>query len=198
MYFYLMSIVFAGSESDLQNERIQAVDWAEIEWEKKAPQNSKTEICQPRHLLPKFDQINSPRRASAPFRKNSVETVRRGDLQARRHNSAPILKLRIDSNPMVTLHHVIPSPSPTHVSSPQELFVASPIDYFDPRFATAATPEELKSCGISKESVEVTMKRREDDHLRENLQQGLLTCSLCMNTFNEIEALQAHLQKHFH
>lgn len=200
--FYFISIVFAGLESELKKEKIESLDWVKIEWEKKAPlEFGHQPRSQSEERSPTSDTISSPRRASAPLRRRSIRTVQKHDLQARRHNSAPILRLRLTARPMMTPQQVVPSLetpkiSPTHMTSSQEFFIASPIDYFDPRFASAATPDELKNCGITKESVSDTMNQRHNDHLRDNLQQGLLTCSLCMNTFTNIESLQIHLRDH--
>lgn len=202
LLIYLIHLVSAGSEHEQKIDQISRIDWAKIEWEKKAP--SRQFPISPNNDQSNEQQIASPRRSSAPHRKRSLVRSTAGskqplNLQARRHNSAPVLRLQIESPPLVSVtqtYLLSTDISPAHMSSSQELFIASPIDYFDPRFAAVSTPDELKSCGITRESVDDLVKQRSDQQLKQNLQQGLITCSLCMGTFNNVSSLQAHLHEH--
>lgn len=184
-------------QSQDQNRKL---DWSNFDWTKKAP-------CERRPPTPDQNEKNfaSPRRASAPHRSEE----KRGSkglaerpihhIQARRHNSAPMLRLQIE--PAIIIANALPKTPDVTRSPPAPTLSMEPLDYFDPRFSTTSTPEELKQQGITKTAAEKMVLRRqskeEESLIEHNFRDGLLTCSLCLDTFTYVGDLQSHLQVHF-
>ena len=198
--------VRSSQQIQVQSEK-QNLGWQNFVWEKKAPQDRRP----PTPDQNENNKISPSRRASAPHyketskesrreRKVTVDTRSVDQLQARRHNSAPMLRLQLEPVILMATQSAMPKTPDVTISPPTQILSMEPLDYFDPRFSATSTPDELKEQGITKSAAEKMVLRRqskeEESVFANNLRDGLLTCSLCLMTFPAIENLQSHLSDH--